>query len=122
MHTVYKCFGFRFLPAWYVCRLSDCLGHGLIGQQHEFLYKFIGIFRLFEENIDRPSVGIYFETHLCTFEFYGTILKTPCAQLLGKRVQSRYFCRVIALAGLDDLLCLLVCETAVRTDYSGSYA
>ena len=105
--------GLRPLPA---SRFADVGGHGAVGQQHELLDEFVGIFRLLEVHAQGFALFVQLEAHLRPFEGDGPVGKAALAQLLGQAVQGEHFVAQVALAGFDYLLRLLVGEAAVAAN------
>ncbi len=84
-----------------------------VGQEHELLYKVVGLFHHLEVDPERFAVFVEFEFGFVAFERYGAVLE-PCGpHLYGQAVKSADLLGEVALAGLYHLLGLFVGETAV---------
>ncbi len=116
MDAVDERFGLAAAP-----RLSDEGGHCLVGQQHELLDEFVGVFRFLEIHADGVACGVDLEAHLGAFKLYCSLGEALLAEGLGERVEGEYLGGVVALAGLDHLLCLLVGESAVGAGDGAGY-
>ena len=97
--------------------LSDALGHREVGEKHELLDEFVGIFRLLEIDAHGLAVLVDLEAHLCAVELEGALLVTAAAELLGKRVEGGQLAGELTVPGLDNLLGLLIGEAAVALDH-----
>ena len=64
--------------------------HGAIGQQHEFLYEFVGILRLLVIAACGLARIIDIEMELLAIELHGAILEALLAQLFGQGIEDDY--------------------------------
>ena len=96
--------------------LAYGLGHGAVGQQHEFLHQLVGVLRFLEVDAQGLAFLVNLELHLHAVELQRTARHTPFAQLLRQAVQLQQFIFIVAFARLDDLLRFLVGEAAVALD------
>ena len=87
-----------------------------VGQQHEFLDQFVGVFRYLEEYPGRFIVGIEGEFYFFPVECDGSGGHAPLAHLLGQGIQDEDFFAQRIVRSFDHRLSLLVGEAAVRAD------
>ena len=67
---------------------ADTLGHGAIGQQHEFLDELVGILGHLEIDALGMACLVDFEAHFLAVEVHGSGSKAASAQLFGHAVQD----------------------------------
>ena len=72
-------------------------GHGAVGQQHEFLYQFVGVFRLLEIASCGLAGFIDVEVQFLAVKLHGTVVEAGLAQRLGQTVEHHQFGSIIAL-------------------------
>ena len=111
------------------------LGYGLVGQQHELLNEFVGIFRHLEIGLDGLTCLVDIKVEFLTIELHRTVLESGSTQFLGEGIEFdkhlsvltlvRMFlrsrgcwltCTVLHTIVLQDLLHLLVCITTITAD------
>ena len=88
-------------------------GYLLVGKKHKLFHKFVGVFRHFEIHAYRVSGLVDFKTHLEAVEVDRAMLEAAFAQRFGETVEGEYLLGIVALAGLDYFLRLLIGEAAV---------
>ena len=68
-------------------RLSDILGHGAVGEQHELLDELVGIALALEVGACGTAVGVDVEVQLLTLELHRPVLEPFGTELLGQHVE-----------------------------------
>ena len=94
--------------------LADVLGYLAVSQQHELLDKLVGVLCHMDMDSGGPALLVDVKLLLLAVEGHrAAILKTTAAQLLRHLVEHGEFVGQVALAGLQDVLSLLVGESPV---------
>ena len=88
-------------------------GHAAVCQQHEFFYKFVGVFRFFEKHSDWFVVLVEIEFHFQLVERYGSVLQAARTQFFSHSVQSEYLVLQGAVAAFYHGLRFFVREAFV---------
>src|SRR3712207_676257 len=119
---------------------SEGLGHGAVGQQHEFLDELVGVLGALEVAAGGLSLFVDVEMELLSVEFHGAVLESFATQLLGQSVEEDEQLGVLTLVAalgsgwgglsravddavvLKDLLYFLVGVAAVAADDGVDYA
>ena len=96
---------------------TNSLCHLPICQKHKLFHKFVGVFRFFEEHIDRTSGAVDIKTHLHAIEFQRAIGETLGTKFLSQAVERKYLFAIIALACFNYVLSLLIGEATVTLDH-----
>ena len=125
MHTIDKTLGlFRALALGteIAPHLANGLGHRLVGQEHELLDQLVGILAHLEIDTDGHTLFVYLKLHLGAVEGDSTLSKTAGTELFGQTVQLQDLDGIVTLAGLNDVLGLLVSKSAVAPEsFSSSW-
>ena len=67
--------------------LSDILGHGAVGEQHELLDELVGIALALEVGACGTAVGIDVEVQFLALELHRPVLEPLGTELLGQHVE-----------------------------------
>jgi len=86
VYAIDECLGFLVLGYF-----ANAFGHSAVGQQHELLNKFVGLFRLLEIDTEWLAVFIDVEAHLHTVEVDGSGSKTFLRQALCQAIEGKDF-------------------------------
>ena len=129
MYSVRQCL--CFLP---LLNLAHALGHAAVGQQHELLHQFVGVFRLLEIAAYGLALVVYIKVELLTVKLHSAMLEPRRAQAFSQAVERYQLGGILALVSfraglrrglasavlhavvLENLLHLLVAEPAVALD------
>ena len=97
--------------------LAAELGNAAVGQQHELLDHLVGLLLFLEIDAHRPALLVEPEFGLGAVEADRTVAEPLAAHGLRQPVERKDLFGVVAPAGLDHLLRLLVGEAAVGVDH-----
>ena len=78
-------------------RLTDGFGHRLIGQQHELLDEFVGIFRGLEVGLDGLAGLVDIEVEFLAVELHRAVLEAGGTEFLGEGIEFDEHLGILAL-------------------------